>query len=139
MCETANAVCSYAHILQSALDACFTYAESIEPTRCYWACYSSLLSKCDCRNEGRSIIAGNVMQCEAEPSKKIVLSTLCIRSVAEGEHGTIIVAPMFGTRRVHIVRQSVDEVQAMLAEARRTRGLFSGSLTFDLVDAEGID
>lgn len=36
MCETENAVCSYAHILQSALDACFTYAESIEPTRCYW-------------------------------------------------------------------------------------------------------
>ncbi len=79
------------------------------------------------------------MQCEAEPSKTIRLSTLCIRSVAKGEHGTIIVAPMFGTRHVHIVRQSVDEVHAMLAEARRTRGFFSGSLTFDVVEAEGID
>ena len=79
------------------------------------------------------------MQCKAEPSKRIVLSTLSIRSVAEGERGTIIVAPMFGTRRVHIVRQSVDEVQAMLAEARRTRGLFSGSLTFDLVEAQDND
>ena len=72
------------------------------------------------------------MQCKAEPSKRIVLSTLSIRSVAKGESGTIIVAPMFGTRRVHIVRQSVDE-------ARRTRGLFSGSLTFDLVEAQDSD
>lgn len=93
----------------------------------------------DFMNNGPAIIAGNVMQCEAEPSKRIVLSTLCIRSVAKGEHGTIIVAPMFGTRRVHIVRQSVDEVHAMLAEARRTRGLFSGSLTFDLVEADDSD
>lgn len=93
----------------------------------------------DFMNNGPAIIAGNAMPCRTEPPKRIVLSTLSIRSVAEGEHGTIIVAPMFGTRRVHIVRQSVDEVQAMLAEARRTRGLFSGSLTFDLVEADDSD
>ena len=76
------------------------------------------------------------MRYGAKDTGKIVLNPMTITSVAEGEHGTIVIARRFGVRDVHIVRQSLDEVRAMLAQLR---GLFPGNLTFDLVEADDSD
>ena len=71
-----------------------------------------------------------------DDTNRIALNPMTITSVAEGEHGTIITTRFFDLRHVHIVRQSLDEVQAMLAQLR---GLFPGKITLDLVQADDID
>ena len=73
---------------------------------------------------------------EIDDTRRIVLNPMTITSVAEGEHGTIITTRFFDVRHVHIVRQSLDEVQAMLAQLR---GLFPGKITLDLVEVDSID
>lgn len=73
---------------------------------------------------------------EIDDTRRIVLNPMTITSVAEGEHGTIIITRFFELRHVHIVLQSLNEVQAMLAQLR---GLFPGKITLDLVQADGID
>lgn len=72
----------------------------------------------------------------AKDANRIALNPMTITSVAEGEHGTIIITSFFGRRHVHIVRQSLDEVQAMRAQLR---GLFPGKITLDLVEGDSID
>ena len=69
-------------------------------------------------------------------TSRIVLNPMTIASFGQGEHGTIIITRFFEVRHVHIVRQSLNEVQAMLAQLR---GLFPGTITLDLVEADSID
>lgn len=71
-----------------------------------------------------------------DDTNRIALNPMTITSVTEGEHGTIITTRFFDLRHVHIVRQSLDEVQAMLAQLR---GLFPGKIALDFVQADDID
>ncbi len=76
------------------------------------------------------------MSHRAKDTNRIALNPMTITSLAEGEHGTIITTRFFEVRHVHIVRQSLDEVQTMLGQLR---GLFPGKITLDLVEADSID
>lgn len=71
-----------------------------------------------------------------DDTNRIALNPMTITSVAEGEHGTIITTRFFEVRHVHIVRQGINEVQAILGQLR---GLFPGKITLDLVEADSID